>query len=267
MMNYGNILIEKKKLSPIYPTERRPIMSVTGRIHSIETCGTVDGPGIRFVIFTQGCPLRCKYCHNPDTWKISEGKNMTVDELIQEIEKYKSYMDFSGGGVTVTGGEPLMQPKFVKELFRQCKERGIHTALDTSGYIPLEHAKEVIQYTDLILLDIKSFDYQTYKELTGVSNEPTLELAKYLSDIGKPMWIRYVLVPNLTDNPDHIEALAQFIKDLKTVEKIEILPFHKMGEYKWEELGYNYELKETPAPSKELVDSVKEIFKKYNLKV
>ncbi|HOA79615.1 MAG TPA: pyruvate formate-lyase-activating protein [Defluviitaleaceae bacterium] len=242
-------------------------MSVTGRIHSIETCGTVDGPGIRFLVFTQGCPLRCQYCHNPDTWKISDGKTTTVEELIKEIEKYKSYMEFSGGGVTVTGGEPLIQPKFVEELFRQCKEKGIHTALDTSGYIPLEHAKNVLKYTDLVLLDIKSFDSQTYKDLTGVSNEPTLKLAKYLSDIGKPMWIRYVLVPNLTDNPEHIEALASFLTNLKTIEKIEILPFHKMGEYKWEELGYDYKLKDTPTPSKELLNTAKEIFKKYNLKI
>ena len=242
-------------------------MSVTGRIHSIETCGTVDGPGIRFLVFTQGCPLRCQYCHNPDTWKISDGKTTTVEELIKEIEKYKSYMEFSGGGVTVTGGEPLIQPKFVEELFRQCKEKGFHTALDTSGYIPLEHAKNVLKYTDLVLLDIKSFDSQTYKDLTGVSNEPTLKLAKYLSDIGKPMWIRYVLVPNLTDNPEHIEALASFLTNLKTIEKIEILPFHKMGEYKWEELGYDYKLKDTPTPSKELLNTAKEIFKKYNLKI
>ena len=176
-------------------------------------------------------------------------------------------MEFSGGGVTVTGGEPLIQPKFVEELFRQCKEKGIHTALDTSGYIPLEHAKNVLKYTDLVLLDIKSFDSQTYKDLTGVSNEPTLKLAKYLSDIGKPMWIRYVLVPNLTDNPEHIEALASFLTNLKTIEKIEILPFHKMGEYKWEELGYDYKLKDTPTPSKELLNTAKEIFKKYNLKI
>lgn len=242
-------------------------MNVTGRIHSIETCGTVDGPGIRFVIFTQGCPLRCQYCHNPDTWKITDGKTITVEELIKEIEKYKSYIKFSGGGVTVTGGEPLMQPQFVKELFYQCKQKGIHTALDTSGYIPLEHAKEVLEYTDLVLLDIKSFDPQVYKDLTGVSNEPTLKLAQYLSDNNKPMWIRFVLVPNLTNNPVHIDALAAFLSNLKNIEKIEILPFHKMGEYKWEELGYPYQLKDTPTPSKEMINNAKEIFKKYNLKI
>ncbi|NLK96760.1 pyruvate formate-lyase-activating protein [Defluviitalea saccharophila] len=242
-------------------------MSITGRIHSIETCGTVDGPGIRFVVFTQGCPLRCQYCHNPDTWNIAHGEETTVEELIKEIEKYKSYMKFSGGGVTLTGGEPLMQPKFAKELFRQCKERGIHTALDTSGYIPLEHAKEVLEYTDLVLLDIKSYDPNIYKDLTGVSNEPTLQMAKYLSDINKPMWVRYVLVPNLTDGPENIEGLASFLSTLNNIEKIELLPFHKMGEYKWEQLGYPYRLKDTPTPSEEAIISAKEIFKKYGLKI
>ena len=242
-------------------------MSVIGRIHSIETCGTVDGPGIRFVVFTQGCPLRCQYCHNPDTWNMAHGEETTVDELMKEIEKYKSYMKFSGGGVTLTGGEPLMQPKFVRELFRRCKEKGIHTALDTSGYIPLEHAKEVLEYTDLVLLDIKSFDPNVYKDLTGVSNEPTLKMAKYLSDIKKPMWIRYVLVPNLTDDPVHINGLASFLSTLENIERIEILPFHKMGEYKWEELGYPYRLKNTPTPSEETVETAKEIFESYGLKV
>jgi len=242
-------------------------MSITGRIHSIETCGTVDGPGIRFVVFTQGCPLRCQYCHNPDTWNIAHGEETTVEKLIKEIEKYKSYMKFSGGGVTLTGGEPLMQPKFTAELFRQCKERGIHTALDTSGYIPLEHAKEVLEYTDLVLLDIKSFDPNIYKDLTGVSNEPTLKLAKYLSDINKPMWVRFVLVPNLTDDPENIEGLASFLSTLNNIEKVELLPFHKMGEYKWEQLGYPYRLKNTPPPSEESIKNAKAIFERYGLKV
>ncbi|NLK21767.1 MAG: pyruvate formate lyase-activating protein [Epulopiscium sp.] len=242
-------------------------MSVTGRIHSIETCGTVDGPGIRYVVFTQGCPLRCQYCHNPDTWDTTHGKKVDVDELIKDIEKYRSYMKFSGGGVTLTGGEPLMQPKFARELFLRCKEKDIHTALDTSGYIPLQHIKDVLEYTDLVLLDIKSFNSKVYKDLTGVSNEPTLELAKYLSDINKPMWIRYVLVPNLTDNPLHIEELASFLSTLNSIEKIEILPFHKMGEYKWEELGYPYHLKDTPTPSKKIIDRAKKIFRNHGLKI
>jgi len=240
-------------------------MNITGKIHSIETCGTVDGPGIRFVIFTQGCPLRCQYCHNPDTWKFDDGKDITVDELMEEIKKYKSYMNYSGGGVTASGGEPLLQPKFIKELFKRCKEEGIPTALDTSGYIDLDIAKDVLEYTDLVLLDIKSVEKELFKEITGVSVNRTLKLARYLSDIGKPMWIRYVLVPGLTDNVELIDDLGEFLSSLKSIEKVEVLSFHKMGEYKWEELGYNYKLKDTPGATEEDAKKAVEILKKYNL--
>lgn len=242
-------------------------MSIKGNIHSIETCGTVDGPGIRFVVFTQGCPLRCQYCHNPDTWKVNDGTEITVDELMSRIRKYKSYMRFSGGGVTLTGGEPLLQPEFAKELFKRCQKEGIHTAIDTSGFIPLEHVKEVIEYTDLVLLDIKSFNPSLYKDLTGVSNDPTIRLAKYLSKINKPTWIRYVLVPNLTDKEEDIRALSKFLSTLNNLERIELLPFHKMGEYKWEELGYEYKLKDTPSPSEESIERAVNIFKEEGVNV
>ncbi|MEM8831026.1 MAG: pyruvate formate-lyase-activating protein [Cyanobacteria bacterium P01_G01_bin.19] len=238
-----------------------------GRIHSIETCGTVDGPGIRYVIFTQGCPLRCLYCHNPDCRHPEDGREVTVDELITDIQKYHSYMNFSGGGVTVTGGEPLMQPEFISEIFRRCQELGIHTALDTSGYVNLTVAKPVLDYVDLVLLDIKSFDPNTYRQVTKVSLEPTLDFARYLSDIGQPVWIRFVLVPNLTDAAKNINGLAEFISQLNNIERVEILPFHKMGEYKWEELGYDYQLKDTPSAPLELVDRAKAIFQEYGIKV
>lgn len=232
----------------------------TGLIHSTESCGTVDGPGIRFVIFTQGCPLRCLYCHNPDCRHEENGKTVTVEALIEEIEKYHSYFDYSGGGVTVTGGEPLMQPEFVKAIFQECHQRGIHTVLDTSGYVQLNHAKPVIDHADLVLLDIKSYDPEVYRRVTNVSLQPTLDFARYLAQINKPTWIRFVLVPNLTD-PDHnVQGLAQFIATLKNVEKVEVLPFHKMGEYKWEQLGYDYQLKDIEAPSPELIDKVTKIF-------
>ena len=234
-----------------------------GRIHSVETCGTVDGPGIRYVIFTQGCPLRCLYCHNPDCRHFQDGQEITVDELMIDIQKYRSYMDSSGGGVTISGGEPLMQPEFIQEIFRRCQEIGIHTALDTSGYVQLEVAKPVLEYVDLVLLDIKSFDRQIYQKVTGVSIEPTLNFARYLNQINKPTWIRFVLVPNLTDPVDNIRGLAQFIASLTNVERLEILPFHKMGEYKWEQLGYQYQLKDTLPPSPELVATTKEIFSQY----
>ena len=238
-----------------------------GRIHSIETCGTVDGPGIRYVIFTQGCPLRCLYCHNPDCRHPEDGKEVTVDELIIDIQKYNSYMNFSGGGLTVTGGEPLMQPEFITEIFRRCQELEIHTALDTSGYVNLATAKPVLNYVDLVLLDIKSFDKQLYRQVTQVSLEPTLKFARYLDEIEKSAWIRFVLVPNLTDISKNIRGLAEFISQLNNIERVEILPFHKMGEYKWEQLGYDYQLKDTPSASPELVDRAKAIFQEYGIKV
>jgi pyruvate formate lyase activating enzyme len=238
-----------------------------GRIHSIETCGTVDGPGIRFVIFTQGCLLRCQYCHNPDTRDPCQGKETTVDELITEIQKYRSYMKFSSGGVTISGGEPLLQPEFVREIFRRCKELGIHTALDTSGFPDFNASIPVLDYLDLVLLDIKSFNPQIYHEVTKVSIEPTLKFARHLNEINKPTWIRFVLVPNLTDDAENVAGLAEFVSTLKCVEKVEILPFHKMGEYKWEEMGYEYQLKNTESPTPEQLESVMNTFRKYGLKV
>ncbi|MCT4544981.1 MAG: pyruvate formate-lyase-activating protein [Vallitalea sp.] len=242
-------------------------MNLVGKIHSIETCGTVDGPGIRFVIFMQGCPLRCKYCHNPDTRKIGDGEEKTVDELITEIKKYKSYMKFSGGGVTVTGGEPLLQGEFIKELFKSCKEEGIHTAIDTSGYIFNDTIKEVLEYTDLVLLDIKCYDKDMYKHITGVSIDPTISFMNYLGEINKKVWIRYVLVPGLSDNETHIENLSIYLSGFNNIDKIELLPFHKMGEFKWQELGYTYELSETEPPSKNEIIKAMSILKKYNLNV
>ncbi|BAQ62240.1 pyruvate formate-lyase activating enzyme [Geminocystis sp. NIES-3708] len=241
--------------------------SQTGIIHSVESCGTVDGPGIRFVIFTQGCPLRCLYCHNPDCRHFEDGKIVTVDELITEIDKYRAYFESSGGGVTITGGEPLMQPDFVKAIFQNCKKINIHTTLDTSGYVNLNIAKPILEYTDLVLLDIKSFDPNIYHKLTSVSLEPTLIFARYLAQINKPTWIRFVLVPNLTDPENNVRGLAQFIAPFKNIEKVEILPFHKMGEYKWEQLGYDYQLKDTQPPSPQLMNQVINIFKSYGLKV
>lgn len=240
---------------------------IQGHIHSIETCGTVDGPGIRFVIFTAGCPLRCLYCSNLDCRHLENGKKVTVDELMEEIQKYTSYMKASRGGVTVSGGEPLYQPHFVTEIFRRCKALGIHTALDTSGYCDLQVAKPVIEQADLVLLDIKSFDPEIYTKVTSISLEPTLAIANYLNDIHKPAWVRFVLVPGLTDAPHNIERLADFVATLKNVEKVEVLPFHKMGEYKWEQLGYDYQLKETQPPTTEQVQAAHSIFRSRGISV
>lgn len=236
--------------------------SLSGRIHSVETCGTVDGPGVRFVVFMQGCPLRCLYCHNPDCRRLDDGKIVTVEQLIEEIKSYRSYL--RRGGVTVSGGEPLMQPDFVEELLRRCQKEGFHTTLDTSGYV-LATSKSLLNYTDLVLLDIKSFDPQIYTKVTSVSIAPTLDFARYLNEIHKPTWIRFVLVPELTDASHNVEGLADFIATLDNVEKVEVLPFHKMGEYKWEQLGYPYQLKATQIPTPELIEQTLNIFRSRGL--
>lgn len=212
------------------------------KVHSTETFGTVDGPGIRFVLFLQGCHLRCKYCHNRDTWEISGGEYKSLEDVYQKILRYKNYIIPSGGGVTITGGEPLLQVKFLIELFKKLKDEGIHTCIDTSGMVSItEDIKEVLKYTDLVLLDIKHIDDEKCKELTGISNKRELEFAKYLSDNNIPMWIRQVLVPGVTDDEQDLKKLKQFIENLKTVEKIEILPYHNAGRYKWKKLGFEYE--------------------------
>ncbi len=223
------------------------IYSGKGYIHSIDSLGTVDGPGIRMVVFTQGCPLRCKYCHNPDTWKPMVGKTMTVDEI---LEKYEAIKAFSKGGITVTGGEPLIQMEFITNLFAVCKERGIHTCLDTSGF---SFSKENIQgydklmaVTDLILLDIKHINDEEHKKLTGVSNRNILKFAKYLSDIKKDVWIRHVAVPNITINDEYLLELGYFLGGLKNIKALDVLPFHKMGEEKYLSMNINPPLGETP---------------------
>lgn len=239
--------------------------NVTGRIHSLESCGTVDGPGLRFVVFTQGCPLRCLYCHNPDCRNYHDGREVTVEEIMAEIRKYRSFL--RNGGVTISGGEPLMQPTFVAEVLRQCQAMGLHTALDTSGYVVLEAAKPVVAHADLVLLDIKSYDPNLYQQVTSVSLEPTLTFARYLADIHKPTWIRFVLVPGLTDPESNVTGLANFVATLPNVERVEVLPFHKMGEYKWEQLGLPYALHDTQPPTPEQIAAVKQIFADRHLTV
>lgn len=235
-------------------------MSITGRIHSLESFGTVDGPGIRFVVFLQGCPLRCQFCHNPDTWELHKGTEYTAEQLTEEILKYKSYMDFSGGGVTFTGGEPLLQAEFILEVCKLLKAHKISIAIDTSGFIWNDFVKEVLEYTDIVLLDIKNYDPLVYKRVTGVSLSPTLKLLDYLKEKNIRAWIRYVLVPNLTDNLGSVRRLSEHLDHYPNVEKIELLGFHKMGEFKWKELGLDYKLSDTPEPSRELLLEVKAIF-------
>lgn len=213
------------------------------KIHSTESFGTVDGPGIRFVLFLQGCHLQCKYCHNRDTWDMNGGEYKLIDEIIEKIKRYKNYIMPSGGGVTVTGGEPLLQANFVLELFKRLKADGISTCIDTSGMVGLtDEIKEVLQYTDLVLLDIKHIDSEKCKELVGVSNKLELEFARYLSNNNIKMWIRQVLLPGYTDDEKDLLKLKDFISTLSTVEKVQILPYHSMGKYKWEKLRMKYPL-------------------------
>lgn len=230
-----------------------------GRIHSIETCGTVDGPGLRYVIFMQGCLLRCQFCHNPDTWKMTDGKEVTVQELVNDIESYLPFFQASGGGVTVSGGEPLIQTKFITELFKELKKLGIHTAIDTSGGCYSKSPSfrksldELLSMTDLVLMDLKQIDPEKHKKLTGLKNDHILDFARYLNDKQIPIWVRHVLVPGITDFDEDLYKLSDFIQTLSNVDRVEVLPYHKLGVYKWEELGYDYPLEGVEPPTEERV--------------
>ncbi len=232
-----------------------------GKIHSVETLGTVDGPGIRYVVFMQGCPMRCLYCHNPDTWSTDGGKEVGARELADDIMRYANYL--KGGGVTVSGGEPLLQLDFLIELFGILKERGLHTAVDTSGITFNPEKTEKIAlfaaYCDLFLLDIKHIDSEAHRKLTGHENARPLAFARFLSELGKPMWIRHVLVPGYTDGERELRNLAAFIGTLKTVEKVELLPYHTMGKANYEKLGVAYPLEGVEPPDAEAVARAKRI--------
>ena len=229
------------------------------KVHSIESFSTVDGPGIRFVLFLQGCHLQCKYCHNRDTWDVNGGEFKSLDDIFDKIIRYKNYI-YPNGGVTMTGGEPLLQSKFIFELFKKLKKEGIHTCIDTSGSLPLtDDIKNALSVTDLVLLDIKHIDDAKCKELVGVSNKLELNFAKYLSDNNIPIWIRQVLVPGYTDDENDLLKLRDFLNTLKTVEKVEILPYHNMGEFKWKKLGFSYPLEGVRQADQADVDRAKKI--------
>lgn len=257
----GKDVLEGRDFVPSFWEMRGFFMeNLIGRIHSFETFGTVDGPGIRFVIFMQGCHLKCKYCHNRDTWETKAGTEYSVEEVFQKILRLKPYMDTSHGGVTVSGGEPLLQPDFVTELFQKLKERNIHTALDTSGNLPIsDKIARLLKVTDLVLLDIKHIDNEKAINLTGLSNNHTLNFARYLSEHGISMWIRQVLIPGFTDDEQDLKKLKEFIDDLKTVQKVELLPYHDLGKYKWKELGLRYELDQVSPPTPEQIEKAKAI--------
>lgn len=233
-----------------------------GWVHSFETGSTVDGPGVRITLFMSGCLLRCRYCHNPDTWHLKDGHRVELQTAIRRLGDFAPMLSAMGGGLTISGGEPLVQAGFTKELFAAAKRMGLHTALDTSGFLGVRADDAYLANVDLVLLDIKSGDPETYVAVTGQELAPTWHFAERLAAIGKPVWVRYVLVPGLTDAADNIGKVATFIGPMKNIERVEVLPFHQMGEFKWKSLGLDYRLGDVQAPSPERVKMAIDMFRK-----
>ena len=238
--------------------------ALVGHVHSLETFGLVDGPGVRTVVFLQGCRMRCRYCHNPETWSMSGGEEWTAKDLFNRVYRYRTYWK-NNGGITVSGGEPLLQIDFLLEFFALAKAKGIHTTLDTAGN-PFTREepffgkfRKLMELTDLVMLDFKEMDGVRHKELTGVANDNILDLARYLSDTGKDMWIRHVLVPGLTDDEDGLRRTADFIRSLNTVQRVEVLPYHTLGLFKWQKLGIPYPLPDAVPPTPEQVKRAEEL--------
>ena len=234
-----------------------------GHIHSTESFGAADGPGVRFIVFMQGCHMRCRYCHNPDTWKMDGGDEVTADEILKRALRFKPYWG-KDGGITISGGEPLLQIDFVIELFKKAKELGINTCIDTAGNPFTKEDpffskfEELMKYTDLLLLDLIEINPTRHKDLTGFDNSNIIEMAKYLSEINKPVWIRHVLVPEHSDFDEDLDALGDFIDTLSNVDRVEILPYHTLGKFKWENLGIPYTLESISPPSAERIENAKQ---------
>jgi pyruvate formate lyase activating enzyme len=227
-----------------------------GYVHSYETGSRLDGPGVRITLFVSGCPLRCQYCHNPDTWKLKDGTHIALEQIVTRLGHFAPALRAMGGGLTISGGEPLVQIAFTRAIFAAAKAMGLHTALDTSGFLGARATDDYLQYVDHVLLDIKSWDGETYKRVTGVDVEPTLRFAERLAAMNKPAWLRYVLVPGLTDDPGNVEGVAKFVAPMKNIEWVEVLPFHQLGAFKWKSLGLEYRLGDTPPASAQLVERV-----------
>jgi pyruvate formate lyase activating enzyme len=238
-----------------------------GWVHSYETGSTVDGPGVRITLFMSGCLLRCQFCHNPDTWHLKDGTRVELAQAIRRLGDFAPMLRAMGGGLTISGGEPLVQPGFTRGMFAAAKEMGLHTALDTSGYLGARADDAYLANVDLVLLDIKSGDPAIYKRATGVELAPTLAFAERLQKMGKPVWVRFVMVPGLTDQPENVEKIARFVAPMKNVEWVEVLPFHQMGEFKWKTMGMEYPLADTPTPTAEQVSAVHEIFRSAGCRV
>jgi pyruvate formate lyase activating enzyme len=233
----------------------------TGYIHSYTTGSAHDGPGLRTVVWTTGCHFRCQYCHNPDTWHLKGGRSVTADAVVTEVARHATFMRLTGGGVTISGGEPLVQAPFVARVLRGCRQQGIHTALDTNGFYGDRLSDDELRLVDLVLLDIKSWDAATHRRVTGVDVGPTLAFARRLAALGRPAWVRFVLVPGLTDDRANIAGLADFVAGLANVQRVEVLPFHQLGRAKWDRLGADYPLAATPPASAEATARAAEIFR------
>jgi pyruvate formate lyase activating enzyme len=238
-----------------------------GSVHSWELVTAVDGPGTRMTLFLSGCPLRCQYCQNPDTWRLRDGQELSVDEVMERIRHYHDIFEYTNGGLTISGGEPLMQGPFVARVFAECRAAGIHTALDTSGFLGSHASDELLSNTDLVLLDVKSGTDAKHHEVTGVPLAPTIAFGDRLSTLGVPVWVRFVLVPGLTDAVENVDAVATIVARWPNVERVEVLPFHQMGESKWERLDEPYRLHDVTPPSEELQQRVREQFRAQGLTV
>jgi pyruvate formate lyase activating enzyme len=264
---------EERKEHPYYEVlpgdveEAAPAEDISGYVHSWEVGSTVDGPGLRFVIFLTGCLLRCQYCHNPDTWHKMNGRPATVSHVMREIAKFAQVLKISGGGITISGGEPVVQYPFMMEIFRRSKALGLHTCLDTAGRLGARLSDEDLMQIDLNILDIKSGDPAVYQKVTGHPLQPTLDYARRLSDLGRPLWARFVLVPGLTDDYDNVEKVAEICAGLASLKRVEILRFHQMGREKWHRLGIPYLLEGVEPPTPELTDRVREQFRRRGLTV
>ncbi|MDK1475240.1 pyruvate formate-lyase-activating protein [Streptomyces sp. 549] len=249
--------------TPAGAASRRP---VTGSLHSWDLSTGVDGPGTRFVAFLAGCPLACMYCHNPDTWQLRNGRRTTAAELVEEAGKYRDFIRAAGGGATVSGGEPLLQPVFTHELLHRFKHGlGLHTALDTSGFLGARASDALLADTDLVLLDIKSWDRDLYRRVTGRELQPTLDFAQRLARRGSDVWVRFVLVPGLTDDPENVDGVAAFAASLGNVSRVDVLPFHRLGAAKWAALNRPFPLADTPPPTPEQVAAAREVFQRRGL--
>ncbi|MEA9999517.1 pyruvate formate-lyase-activating protein [Cryobacterium sp. RTS3] len=259
---------EQAELAELHHLEMEAIHNGSvASVHSWELVTAVDGPGTRMTLFLSGCLLRCQYCHNPDTWKMRDGLITTLDDLVTRLKRYKGVFDATGGGLTISGGEPLMQPAFVERIFEECHKLGVHTTLDTSGFLGKSASETLLDNLDLVLLDVKSGLHETYKEVTGRELQPTLDFGDRLAEKGIPVWARFVLVPGLTDAVDNVDAVAEIVSRWPNVERVEVLPFHQMGEDKWDRLEIPYPLHGATPPDKELLERVREQFRARGLTV